>query len=81
MNLGLAHPRTFHSCKTKIEKLRMRDLDRLKMWLTKMTQSKTIPTAVRNGIRNNDLDAFAEAILIVTRARRSIKRASEEPSF
>lgn len=66
-SLGLSNPRTFGSCKKKIEKLRMRDLDRLKRVLTRVTLSAQIfPSSVKRGIKKNDLKAFAQAVFVLT---------------
>ena len=67
-DLGLTQIKTLPSSRKRIEELRLRDLDRLKMIFIRLIQTVPIfPVSVIRGIKRNDLDAFAQAALIISK--------------
>ncbi|HXQ91390.1 MAG TPA: hypothetical protein VN739_00180 [Nitrososphaerales archaeon] len=68
--LGLDPSDSVVTIEQKIGNLNMRQLDRLKLMLDKITKERDIFSKnTKNGIRNNDLKAFAEAVVILARVQ------------
>jgi hypothetical protein len=62
--LGLLPQDSKTSIETRINELNMRQLDRLKLMFGRVDQrSNLFSEQTRNGIRGNDFDCFAEAVL------------------
>ncbi len=60
---GLKQCTTLESCDAIIDSLRMRQLDRLKMMLSRLSQEEDLFSfEIKEGIRKNDLRIFSRAI-------------------
>jgi hypothetical protein len=63
IELGLFYQDSEFSVENRVRELNMRQLDRLKMMFGRIDAAHTIfSDKERNGIRNNDLAEFAEAV-------------------
>ena len=58
--LGLSECVSISACREKMETLGMRQLDRLKMMFQRLSSSTGVEVA--DGVRKNDLEAFASLI-------------------
>lgn len=65
--LGLAECVSLVSCEKVIDSLRMRQLDRLKMVLSRMSREEESPFSpkIEEGIRKNDPKMFARAVFVL----------------
>jgi len=68
--LGLDPSDSMVTIEQKIGNLNMRQLDRLKLMFDKVSREDEIFSKnTKNGIKNNDLEAFAEAVVILARTQ------------
>ncbi len=63
--LGLKGCPGIKECEAIIDSFRMRQLDKLKMILSKLAGEGHFSYEIREGIRKNDLSAFARAVLVL----------------
>lgn len=65
--LGLSNLESSHLIKEKISTLNMRQLDRLKLTLVRVSASNPAYSEdTKAGIRRNDYEAFADAVLVLS---------------
>jgi hypothetical protein len=68
--LGFSPSDSLDETDRKVANLNMRQLDRLKLMFERISKREDIFSQnAKNGIKNNDLRAFAEAVIILTRAQ------------
>jgi uncharacterized protein YutE (UPF0331/DUF86 family) len=63
--LGLDKCTSFDSCNKIIDSFRLRQLDRLKIVLSRLAKERVFPEEVAEGIRKNDLQAFSRALVVL----------------
>lgn len=64
--LGLSECTSLDSCNTIMDSLRMRQLDKLKMVLSRLVRETSLFTPeLAQGIMKNDLKMFASAVLVL----------------
>ncbi|HVB12579.1 MAG TPA: hypothetical protein VNE86_05550 [Nitrososphaerales archaeon] len=67
--LGLTGCRTIDSCENVLQSLRMRQLDMLKIVLSRLAKEECFSFEIADGVRKNDLRMFARAILLLNNNR------------